>query len=135
VTGPADGAIVTQVTAAVLAHFGPNVLDRQTYLVPRIVRQALDEAQPLIAAAERERLFAELGSDHYVIYTEDRWTIEHSVQCRLGGRMHECAHHEAIAAVSEEYDPAMAGRWLIVNIDSEGLPVLERADLAGGDKP
>lgn len=98
-------------------------------------RAALEAAEPLIRAGERERIYAELGTDHHVIYTEDRWTIEHSVECRLSGHMHECPVHQAIAAVSEEYDPAMAGRWRVVSIDSGGLPDLERADLLGGDRP
>ncbi len=98
---------------------------------------ALEAAAPLIAAAERDRLYAELGNDHYVIYTEDRWTVEHSVECRLSGQMPECAYHEAVAAVSDEFEPAMVGRWLICNIDTEGVPVLERAAVAliEGDKP
>ncbi len=98
----------------------------------QIAEAALEAAAPLIAAAERRRIYAELGNDHYVIYTEDRWTIEHSVQCRLSGEMHKCVYHGAVADVSEEYEPAMAGRWRIVSIDTEGLPVLERADLPGG---
>ena len=83
--------------------------------------------------AERERIYAELGNDHYVTFTEDRWTIEHSVECRLSGHMHECSDHEAIALTAREYDPDMAGRWRIVGIGSEGLPLLERAGHPGGD--
>jgi len=90
-------------------------------------------AQPPIAAAERERIYAELGNDHYVIFTEDRWTIEHSVECRLSGHMHECSEHEAIALTAREYDPGMAGRWRINGIGDDGLPSLERAEPPGGD--
>jgi hypothetical protein len=79
-------------------------------------------------AAERERIYAELGNDHHVIFTEDRWTIEHSVECRLSGHMHECSEHEAIALIAGEYDPDMAGRWRIDGVDSEGLPSLTRAE-------
>ncbi len=91
-----------------------------------------DQVRRLIAAAvvaERERIYAELGNDHYVIFTEDRWTIEHSVECRLSAHMHECAYHTAISLITAEFDPDMAGRWRIDGIDNEGLPDLTRADL------
>ena len=83
-----------------------------------------------VAAAERERLYAELGNDHYVTFTEDRWSVEHSVECRLSGQMSECAWHEAVATVAHDMDdpdPDMFGRWRITGI-SEGLPDLERAE-------
>lgn len=78
-------------------------------------------------AAERARLYAELGNEHYVIFTEDRFTVEHSVECKLSGHMHECAYHEAVALIADEFDPGMLGRWRITGI-SEGLPDLERAE-------
>jgi hypothetical protein len=86
-----------------------------------------------VAAAERERLCAELGNEHFVIFTEDRWTVEHSVECRLSGRMHECAHHAAVARFADGFDPDMAGRWLITEIGPGGYPVLIPAVLIGGD--
>jgi hypothetical protein len=91
-------------------------------------REVLGAAAPLIAAAERERIYDLLGHDHYVIFTEDRWTVEHSVECKLSGHMHECRYHEAIALIADEYDPATLGRWRIDDIDDEGLPSLTRAD-------
>ena len=81
-------------------------------------------AQPAIAAAERERVYTLLGNDHFVIFTEDRWTIEHSVECRLSGHMPECAYHAAIAGAATAYDPGMAGRWRITAISSYGIPPL-----------
>lgn len=80
-------------------------------------------------AAERERIYDLLGRDHYVIFTEDRWTVEHSVDCRLSGRMPECEYHAAVVRISGEFDPAMAGRWLITAIDPNGEPALVRDDL------
>ena len=91
----------------------------------------IEAAAPHIAAAERERVYDLLGHDHYVIFTEDRWTVEHSVECRLSGRMHECEYHEAVAAIATEFDPDMAGRWRIDEIDSEGLPAMVRAEETG----
>ena len=85
-------------------------------------------AAPAIRAAERERFYAELGNDHYVIFTKDRWTVEHSVECRLSGHMHECEYHVALRKVTgRKPRAAELGRWR-VTIDSEGLPDLERAD-------
>jgi hypothetical protein len=84
--------------------------------------------EPLIRASERERLYAELGSDHYAIFTEDRFTVEHSVDCRLSGQMPHCAWHAAVVRVADEFVPDMAGRWLISAIDGNGEPVLVRAD-------
>jgi hypothetical protein len=83
-----------------------------------------------VAAAvdgERKRLYAELGNDHYVIFTEDRFTVEHSVECKLSGHMHECAYHAAVVLITDEYDPDRLGRWRITGI-SDGLPDLERAE-------
>ena len=86
-----------------------------------------------IRALERERIYAELGNDHYVIFTKDRWTVEHSVECRLSGRMHECEYHVALRKVTGRKPRAgELGRWRITGIDSEGLPDLERANPAGG---
>jgi hypothetical protein len=70
-----------------------------------------------------------------VVFTEDRWTVEHSVECRLSGRMHECGHHAAVARITAEFDPEMAGRWRIASIDSDGLPDLVRADPTGDTQP
>ena len=87
----------------------------------------LGEAERKGELAERQRIYGVLGNDHYVIFTEDGFTTEHSLDCRLSGHMHECAYHAAAALVADEYEPAMAGRWKITDIDSEGLPSLEGA--------
>jgi len=54
--------------------------------------------------------------------------VEHSFACRLDGNMPHCAYHTAIErVVGDVPDPADLGRWRITEIDSEGLPSLERA--------
>jgi hypothetical protein len=93
---------------------------------------AIKAAAPHIAVAERERIYDLLGHDHVVIFTEDHWSVEHSVECRLSGHMHECDYHGAVARIAAEFDPDMAGRWRIDEIDGEGLPVLSRAEETGG---
>jgi hypothetical protein len=91
-------------------------------------RRSLEAAVPAI----RQQVYDELGHDHYVIFTEDRWTIEHSVECRLSGQMHECAIHRAISeAFWGAPDPDQFGRWRVVSIDGAGgWPQLERAEIA-----
>lgn len=84
-----------------------------------------------VALAEREQIYAELGNDHYVIFTENGWTVEHSMECRLSGHMHECPHHEAVSLVADLPMPSMLGRWRIAGIDSAGLPILSPAYLTG----
>jgi hypothetical protein len=98
-----------------------------------ILSAAIGEAWPMIAEIEQERLYAELGSDHHVIFGDDGWTVEHSVECRLSGSMTgNCAYWTALKhhPVTDWPDPDMAGRWRIDSIDSEGAPMLVRA---GGD--
>jgi len=80
------------------------------------------------AAAERERLYAAFGNDHYVIFTEDGWTVEHSAECRLSGHMHECGYLVVVRKIAGESGPDLLGRWRISGIDSGGLPQLDRAD-------
>ena len=92
----------------------------------KIATVALEAAAPHI----RAQVYAELGNDHYVIFTEDGWTTEHSVECRLSGHMHECAIHSAIAEWAAD-DPRLQGRWRIVSAEGP-VPVLERADLIPG---
>ncbi len=101
-----------------------------------IARAVLEAAAPAIRADERAKVYAELGSDHYVIFTQDRWTVEHSVECRLSGQMPECAYHAAIARIADEPYPEMLGRWRIDGIlGSDGFPDLTRAELPGGPQP
>lgn len=97
-----------------------------------LVRRALDAVAPYFAAAERERLYTELGNDHYVIFTRNGWTVEHSVECRLSGRMHACDYHAAIVGLGRRgFDEDLTGRWLIEAIGPGGDAVLARADLPG----
>jgi hypothetical protein len=70
--------------------------------------------------------------DHFVTFTKYNWSIEHSLQCRMDGEMQRgCKFERAIVTVSAggPYDDQL-GRWRITDIDSEGLPSLERAPAA-----
>jgi len=89
-----------------------------------IMTEALKAAEPHIRAA----IYAELGNEHHVIFTEDGWTVEHSVECRLSGHMHECGYFTAASLVADEYRPVMAGRWKITGVDSQGRAALEREE-------
>ena len=112
-----------------LADFAPA----SALALHAMTADVLTAAAPHMAAAERKRLYAELGNDHWVIFTEDGWTTEHSVECRLSGQMSSCAWHEAVRRIAHGFDPGMAGRWLITAIDPNGEPALVRADLTGED--
>jgi hypothetical protein len=52
-------------------------------------------AAPAIRAAERERIYAELGNDHYAVFGADTWFTEHSVECRLAGQLLTCREGSA----------------------------------------
>ncbi len=80
-----------------------------------------------VAASLEQRL----GADHYVIFSEDRWIVEHSLACRISGHMAECEYHQAIAEVYGHR--LVIGRWRITEIDEMGMPSLERAPAVGGD--
>lgn len=71
-----------------------------------------------------------LGHDHYVTFTPDGWSTEHSIECRLSGHMHECVTHAAIGAWAAQHEPPDYGRWKITDWtgDERSIPVLERAD-------
>lgn len=66
--------------------------------------------------------------DHYVTFTTTGWFIEHSLNCRMGGKMGECPYHASIDEVADDMtgmgDHGL-GRWKITGIDLEGLPHLE----------
>lgn len=122
--GPAIDAAIAK---AETLNIGPGSIDSPEMIARLIAAEVLGVATPAIAAAERARLYAELGNDHYVIFTRDGWTTEHSVECRLSGRMSECEWHEAVRRFAGEFDPDLLGRWRITGV-SEGRPGLERAE-------
>jgi len=60
---------------------------------------------------ERAKILAELGTEHFVSFTDEggTWFLEHSAACRLSGAMAtgECEYHQAVAAM--HFPPSMAG--------------------------
>jgi Family of unknown function (DUF6085) len=99
-----------------------------------IAEDVLGAAMPVIwriaAASERERIYDQLGHDHYVIFTADGWTTEHSIECRLSGHMHECEIHRALSGLlrADAFPGRWLGRWRVTGIASDGVPELERAE-------
>lgn len=73
--------------------------------------------------AERDELRARLDRldtpHHVLILSDDRWTIEHALSCREGGRMAECVYHQDVAD------------W----IDRVGEPDLPKGRYVIGDGP
>jgi hypothetical protein len=115
--------------AAVLITRSPSAL---LQILLEAGRRAVVAAAPAIQSAERERIYAALGPAHYVIFTEDGWTVEHSVECRLSGHMPHCEWLRAVRRVAAEPRAEMMGRWRIDGIDGAGLPSLARIE---GDAP
>jgi hypothetical protein len=67
-----------------------------------------------------------LGREHYVTYTDDGWSTEHSLECRLSGNMAHCVYHDA---AGEAADPGvLLGRYRIAGIAENGHAMLEKAD-------
>jgi hypothetical protein len=116
-----------------LVRIGDNYARETSAPGSRFEGKMLEDVQAeAVIRRVREYIYEQLGNEHYVIFTEDAWATEHSIECRLSGHMHECAYHAAIGKVfrraeAEEIAP-MLGRWKITSI-SEGLPGLERAEM------
>lgn len=104
-----------------LAHFSGSG--------PEAVELVLQRARKHKArlAADPEQAAVDLAW-HYVTFDVDGWTIEHSLACRQTGRPDTCGFLAAIHKVAGEPDPDLFGRHRITEIDTEGLPWLERVD-------
>lgn len=64
------------------------------------------------------------GTDHFARFHPGRFVTEHPPGCDTDGG--GCPYGEAVARVATAGVPE-EGRWRITDIDSEGLPSLERA--------
>lgn len=71
--------------------------------------------------------------NHYVTFDYDGWFVEHSIACRVAGTIGTCEFNQAVRKIADNFDPMddedLLGRWQITDIDSEGLPSLQRAPL------
>jgi hypothetical protein len=126
---PAAGDIVTTLTwrqQAVAAFLSAQDGWRRSVTASSPALTALHAALDVAEEAIRAEVYDHLGHDHFVIFTEDGWTTEHSIECRLSGRMHECTIHSAIGRWAN-VDPPLPGRWRVVSAEGP-VPVLERAD-------
>lgn len=100
------------------AHIDRASRIRSSY-PPRLIDKATDELEAAI--------YDLLGRDHVAIFTEDRWSVEHSLACRLSGQMPDCEYHKAVANVMDgPPTDDMLGRWKLTGIDNEGCPAMER---------
>lgn len=69
-----------------------------------------------------------LSPHHYVIFDRERWTMEHSLACRMGGTMAACTVHKLVSEWFEGGWPTPSGgRWRITDWTGEDRdrPVLE----------
>ena len=85
------------------------------------------ESEGSLGVTTKYHLCVGCFDDHFVVFTAEAWTVEHSFACRLSGAMSDCPYTRTIQKIADESDPDMLGRWRILDIDSEGLPSLERA--------
>jgi hypothetical protein len=85
-----------------------------------------DEGAVATLTASIERAVRDLlGDGHFVTFTNDRYTVEHSIDCRLGGAMDECKAHTAVQRLADRgFDPALVGRWRIASVNEDGIPDL-----------
>lgn len=65
---------------------------------------------------------------HFATFTDEGWWVEHDLACRLSGELPTCRYTTTVALIADEIDVGIIGRWRITDIDSEGLPSLERVD-------
>lgn len=87
-------------------------------------------AEALVSALE------EAQPDHIIQFDEDGWTIQHSLGCRLTGRLLECEFNEAARtfvdrAAARRLTPR--GRFTCVTHPRDGL-TLTRIEPANGDE-
>lgn len=86
----------------------------------RVLQGDADEARDRLTAA----VIGDVGH-HVTFHPEGTWSVEHSTLC--GPRHDDCEYQAAVRRVIGNGTPA-EGRWRITDIDSEGLPSLERVE-------
>lgn len=65
-------------------------------------------------------------ADHFVNFTDDGWSIEHSLECRMSGEMQRGCDVEAeVRRLTNDGDPGERGRFLVVV--AEGTMAFEQA--------
>lgn len=52
-----------------------------------------------------------LPTEHYVVFDEQGWTLEHPARERIEGSMHGCAVHDAMRALTGA--PVKPGRYMV----------------------
>lgn len=64
---------------------------------------------------------------HFVTFTPEKWTLEHSMECRLSGEMvGHCRFEAAVQNIAADFEEGLIGRWRLDNIDKD-LPLLVEA--------
>lgn len=97
-------------------------------LTPRLIRLILDFIFTKPDLVLGTLVEAGFQGDHVVIFTEQNgWTLQHSLGCRVNGQMSHCPELLAICKITGDLRRSVPiGQWRITEIDSEGLPSLER---------
>lgn len=106
--------------------------------VHRLMADAIEGILPVELAGERGKQYSNIGAnaalialkasqpDHLVHFGIDGWTMQHSMECRLEGRLFECT----VNAAAEEYfseaeDTPPFGWRFVVALEDGGLVLVE----------
>ena len=71
----------------------------------------------LLSVWSKFHLCVSCWSEHFVIFDENGWTVEHPFQCRLSGHMAECLYTKAM----QHRSPNLHGRYPITFPNGEIL--------------
>jgi hypothetical protein len=67
--------------------------------------------------------------DHIIEFGDNGWQIMHSVECRMSGRLLDCAIHRAVVRdIHVGTDTIKAGRYRVTVGHLSGMPVYEKLD-------
>jgi hypothetical protein len=67
-----------------------------------------------------------LPTEHYVVFDEQGWTLEHPARERIDGTMHGCSVHERLRALNGA--PVKPGRYMVSGSGSAPLAFVEVGD-------
>lgn len=87
----------------------------------------------LVARGENAQLRAVIDQSHHVaVFDEHGWGLEHSLDCRIAQTMTTCKFNRAMerfgATIGDPTEFIERGpRWVVLDVDDEGLPVMEAA--------
>lgn len=94
----------------------------------RVIMRAI-----LAAISDTGHVVIEDQPDHIAVFRPDGWQIQHSVECRISGKLLDCEIHKAVVADTRDGQPPWVsnGRYR-VSLNEEGDGYYERIEDAVG---